>query len=55
MRMGYAPKKARTGFLDWAYLMKKYKLHKEEIYACRKNQGSLRVLIQRLSKRLEYQ
>ncbi len=55
MRMGYAPKKANTGFLDWAYLMKKYKLHKAEIFRHRKNQGSLRLIVNRLKKRPEYQ
>lgn len=48
MRQGYAPQKARTGFLDWAYLTKKYDLHAKQIYRNRKNQGSLRMIVRRI-------
>lgn len=50
MRMGFAPKKANTGFLDWPYLMKKFYLHKNEIFRRRKSQAQLRIAFQRLSK-----
>ena len=50
MRQGYAPKRANTGFLDWAYLMKRFNLHKNLIFRIRKNQGLLRMAVTRLEK-----
>jgi len=49
MRQGYAPKKAWTGILDWSFLMKKFNLHKGEIYRKRKNQGALRIAVKRFA------
>lgn len=50
MRQGYFPKKVNTGFLDWAYLMKRFNLHKNLIFRIRKNQGLLRMAVTRLEK-----
>jgi hypothetical protein len=54
MKMGRV-QKARTLFLDWAYLTKKYNLHKQEIYRKRGSQARLRIAIQRISKLKVYQ